>query len=353
MRAPRILLVEDQREVSRMLRTSLELSGRGYIVIDVPSAEDALFELGRGPVDLLVTDVVLPGISGIDLITKTRQLNPDAQVIVITGHQSQEIKDRAEALGVFAFITKPIVTSYFLEAVEHSLATREYPIALVKIQEERIPLMEKCLEEIRLELGAEATLLLDERGKIVVQTGDIGGLDFEGSLPTIMAAFSAGLKTSNLLGSLLPGNIQYFDGDAHDLYLTNVGAFFALLIIIRSDQEYVKMGAVVHYGRKAAGELVDILSSSTTEGKAEVGSGAGQIVWEVRQLSSETDEIMAAADFKDVAQQEVAREAAEQYWDEAEAASSSKEDHDKLTFSEAEDMGLLAEDEDEESKSNG
>jgi CheY-like chemotaxis protein len=350
MRAPRILLVEDQPEVSRMLRASLELSGRGYIVVDVPSAEDALFELGRGPIDLLVTDVVLPGISGIDLLTKTRQLNPDAQVIIITGHPSQEMKDRAEEQGVFAFLAKPIVTSYFLEAVERALATREYPIALVKVQAEKIPLMEKSLEEIRLELGAEATLLLDERGKIVVQTGDIGGLDFEGSLPTVMAAFSAGLKTSNLLGSLLPGNIQYFDGDTHDLYLTNVGAFFALLIIIRSDQEHVKMGAVVHYGRKTAGELVDILSSSSAEEAAKGVGTPGQIVWEVRQLSSETDEIMAAADFKDVAQQEVAREAAEEYWDEAEAASSPKksDDDSKLTFTEAEEMGLVSDEPDDE-----
>lgn len=346
MRSPRILLVEDQREVSHMLRTSLELSGRGYIVVDVPSAEDALFELGRGPVDLLVTDVVLPGISGIDLLTKTRQLNPDAHAIIITGHQSKEIKARAEALGVFAFITKPIVTSYFLEAVERALATREYPIALEDVQAERIPLMEKSMEEIRQELGAEATLLLDERGKIVVQTGEIGGLDFEGTLPTILAAFSAGLKTSNLLGSLLPGNFQYFDGDTHDLYLTNVGAFFALLIIISSDQEHVKMGAVVHFGRKAAEELVEILSSSIEESVAEEDRRAGQVIWEVRQLTSETDEIMAHADFRDVAQDDVAREDVEQYWDEAEAASSSvkSDDHDKLTFSEAEDLGLLSED---------
>ena len=57
MTAPRILLVDDQRQVSRMLRASLELSGQDYNVADVASAEEALIELSRGPIDLLGTDV--------------------------------------------------------------------------------------------------------------------------------------------------------------------------------------------------------------------------------------------------------------------------------------------------------
>ena len=65
---PRILIVDDQRDITRMLRLAVEALGRGYSVADVPSAEEALLEVRRAAVDLLITDLRLPGISGLELI---------------------------------------------------------------------------------------------------------------------------------------------------------------------------------------------------------------------------------------------------------------------------------------------
>ena len=72
MADPRVLLVDDQRQVTRMLRSSLELSGRSYDILDVASAEEALREMERGPVDLVVTDLRLPEMSGLELIARIR-----------------------------------------------------------------------------------------------------------------------------------------------------------------------------------------------------------------------------------------------------------------------------------------
>ena len=60
MTAKRILLVDDQRDVTRMLRASLETLGHHFTIVDVPSGEEALLEIKRGGVDLLITDVRLP-----------------------------------------------------------------------------------------------------------------------------------------------------------------------------------------------------------------------------------------------------------------------------------------------------
>ena len=52
MAPPRILIVDDQRDITRMLRIAMEALGRGYQVSDVPSAEEALLEIRRAPVDV-------------------------------------------------------------------------------------------------------------------------------------------------------------------------------------------------------------------------------------------------------------------------------------------------------------
>ncbi|HEY46997.1 MAG TPA: response regulator [Anaerolineae bacterium] len=364
MTIPRILLVDDQREVSRMLRSSLELSGKDYVVVDVPSGEEALLELGRGPVDLLVTDLRLPGISGLELLEKVNQLNPYARAIMITGHPTEEAREQAEKFGVVAFLQKPIGTNIFLEAVEYALKLRGLPGSPVHVHEEAREKISDRLKTVRIELGAEAALLIDDHREVIVQAGELSELNLDESLPSLMTAFSAGLKVSNLVGALLPGNLQYFDGDTHALYMTNVGAYYALLIVFRGKQESGQMGAVVHYGRRAAEDLMDVLSSL---GELENIDEAmrvepPEVEW-VEQMSEPDsqqkneeqesdlmpsgDEAEVDAEFEleklDVADQEVEREDAEKYWEQA-ISTSPKLDSDEgetLSYEQARDKGLL------------
>src|SRR3989304_6938799 len=97
MTSPRILIVDDQRQVRRMLRLSLELSGRKYEVVEATSGEEALQLLNEGGVSLVVTDLRLPGISGLELLEVVKRNSPEASAILITGHPTDEVKTRAEA----------------------------------------------------------------------------------------------------------------------------------------------------------------------------------------------------------------------------------------------------------------
>ena len=364
MSIPRILLVDDQREVSRMLRSSLELSGKDYVVVDVPSGEEALLELGRGPVDLLVTDLRLPGISGLELLEKVNQLNPYARAIMITGHPTEEARNQAEKFGVVAFLQKPIGTSTFLEAVEYALKLRGLPGSPVHVHEEAREKISDRLKTVRIELGAEVALLIDDHREVIVQAGELTELKLEESLPSLMTAFSAGLKVSNLVGALLPGNLQYFDGDTHALYMTNVGAYYALLIVFRGKQESGQMGAVVHYGRRAAEDLMDLLSSlgelenieeairveppevEWVEQMSEPDSQQKDEEQEIDLVPSEDEaEVDAEIELEklDVADQEVEREDAEKFWEQAATATPKlgSDEGDTISYEEARDKGLL------------
>ena len=72
----RILIVDDQVEIRNVLRSLLGTLGPKYQVVAVPSGEEALLEFFSGDIDLLITDIVLPGIDGIEFMKKAIQLNP-------------------------------------------------------------------------------------------------------------------------------------------------------------------------------------------------------------------------------------------------------------------------------------
>ena len=348
MTSPRILLVDDQRQVSRMLRASLELSGQDYSVIDVSSGEEALNELERGPIDLLVTDLRLPGMSGLELLAKVRDLNPHARAIMITGAPTDEIQEEARALGVVAFLRKPLGTSFFLEAVDHALksAAAVHAPSPVEtpppVEDEDTPRITERLADLRRELGAEAALLIADDGRVIARAGDLVDLDLDTTLPSLMAAFSSALKVSSLLGSAAPGNFQYFDGDAYDFYVTNVGASYGLLIAFRGRQGPGQMGSVVHFGRRAAAELLSALQNLGVVNVGPVGDDAGPQP-ELEPINEAANEAMEPK--LETAAQAGKNQDPQTFWDQAVAQSGAQKhvEGDALTYEQARKLGLLPE----------
>jgi CheY-like chemotaxis protein len=103
----RILIVEDESSVVEALRWALSLSqGGGYQVEFCHSAEAALERLGDAHFDLLISDLRLPGMNGLELIERVRQFSPDTHSILITAFGSPQIEEQARRLAN-AYIAKP------------------------------------------------------------------------------------------------------------------------------------------------------------------------------------------------------------------------------------------------------
>ncbi|MFQ5767835.1 MAG: response regulator, partial [Acidobacteriota bacterium] len=86
MRGERILAVDDEPGVAGLVREVLEENG--YRVETVHSVEPALEKIQNFPFDLLLTDMRLPGRSGLDLLRQARAVLPDLPVVIFTGHAS-------------------------------------------------------------------------------------------------------------------------------------------------------------------------------------------------------------------------------------------------------------------------
>ena len=119
---PTILIVDDEPGV----RTALTgvLHDEGYAVEAVSSGEACLDRLTRGPVDLIVLDVWLPGLDGLATFARLRERQVDAQVVLISGHGNIESAVRAIKMGAFDFVEKPLSLEKTVLVIRNALRQR-------------------------------------------------------------------------------------------------------------------------------------------------------------------------------------------------------------------------------------
>lgn len=258
MTAKRILLVDDQREVTRFLRSALETLNREDIIVEVPSGEEALLEIGRGGADLLVIDVRLPGISGLDVVRRLRRANARAPVIVISGVADARLEAEAQNLGVLAFLRKPLNVNVFLPLAQRVL---EAPTGALEAPppENDQPAISERLSILRRDLGADAVFLVDMQATIAVRAGDITDIDLDPLMAEVVTAMIASLNISRMVGGLIPTNIHFFDGDEYDVYAVNVGQYYSIVIVFDGERGTGQMGPVMRYGRQCADDLLNSL----------------------------------------------------------------------------------------------
>ena len=118
---PRVLVVDDEPETRRMLSRILE--GQGYSTTAAPDARVALTAICDGGVDVIVSDICMPGMDGISFVRAVREANPDIPVIFLTGSPSLETAREAIEVGAFRYLVKPLKKAELETAVGQALAS--------------------------------------------------------------------------------------------------------------------------------------------------------------------------------------------------------------------------------------
>jgi DNA-binding NtrC family response regulator len=102
-----LLIVDDEETLTFSLYQSFILSKKDYEVATAASGEEALEKMEEDPFDLILTDIFMPGISGIDLLKKVKIDYPKTEVIVMTAYGSDSKKDEVTELGALHYVEKP------------------------------------------------------------------------------------------------------------------------------------------------------------------------------------------------------------------------------------------------------
>ncbi len=118
----RILIADDEFEFASTLATRLEL--RGYVTEIVNSGEETLEAVSRHVPDLLLLDLKMPDLDGLEVLTKIRENHKDLKVIILTGHGSFSYGNQGMALGAFDYIMKPVELSLLLEKIAEATTAK-------------------------------------------------------------------------------------------------------------------------------------------------------------------------------------------------------------------------------------
>ncbi len=245
MAGERILIVDDHKEAARMIRKNLESLEQDLVIDDVLSGEEALLELRGAHVDLLVADIRLPGISGLELMEKFKTRNPETRVILISGVTDPTIRKQVAQAGADAFFFKPIDIPGFLDAVERVLGFVEtvLPPELSlhaedfeddDIEEQAKINMAGLLPKLRVALDATAVIMVDDQGQVLVRSGELPDPALETAImPVLMRTFTAGVSISHFLGQNVPDHFYSFRGENYDLFMAPVGEAYCLMVLTR------------------------------------------------------------------------------------------------------------------------
>lgn len=171
MPTDRILIVDDEEPVRRSLRKAL--AQEGLVIEDAANGEEALHLLAQAPFDLVLTDIRMSKISGLDLLAEIRERWPDLVVILLTGYASLESAIEALRQGAHDYLLKPASIHEVRASVREGLAKRQEAL---RRQDLMLRLREDILELSRAGNGEPAS----------VTAGEPAGPQQEGQPPDLL-----------------------------------------------------------------------------------------------------------------------------------------------------------------------
>jgi DNA-binding NtrC family response regulator len=118
----RILIVDDEERVLFVLSRALTALDDGCLILTVRSGQQALEAMEHAPVDLVITDLIMPDLDGVHLTQEMRSLAPETPVIWITACGCRSFEADAERLGVYSCVEKPLEIHQIRTLVREALA---------------------------------------------------------------------------------------------------------------------------------------------------------------------------------------------------------------------------------------
>jgi two-component system, NarL family, invasion response regulator UvrY len=122
----RILLVDDHPVVRQGIRTILVERLRGAVVGEAANSDAALRQVSGGGWDVVVADISMPGMSGLDLIKELQRLHPTVPVLVLSMHPAAQFARRALKAGAAGYLTKDSPPEELIAAIEEARRGRRY-----------------------------------------------------------------------------------------------------------------------------------------------------------------------------------------------------------------------------------
>jgi putative nucleotidyltransferase with HDIG domain len=142
-----ILVVDDEQTIREVLSRTLE--DGGYVCETAANADEASAKFEQHPADLVLSDVMMPGRSGLELLEEIKQISPDTAVIMVTAVADAQTAINALKVGAYDYVTKPFNLTEVIMSVDRALEKRSLVIANREYHEQLEQKVDEQTAEIR------------------------------------------------------------------------------------------------------------------------------------------------------------------------------------------------------------
>ena len=253
----RILVVDDESPTRNFIVDGLGALGITDHAIGVASAEDALAAADEATPDLVISDIRMTGLNGLDLARILHQNHPTTKVILITGYSTRDIEKAATALAVDALIRKPFGLDALGDAVRTALSRNRPAADEHGLPPATLEALTRQIDILKRDIGAHWIGLLDQDGQPVIQAGASDELADLLQRLTTRGWASTLTATTEDIGSYF----LYIEGQPHDIYFTSVDHGHSLVFIYDRRWQTNRVGAVWLTARHNVQELARLLSN--------------------------------------------------------------------------------------------
>lgn len=269
----RVVVVDPRHELAGIVRGAVALLARQAVLVEVPGAEEALAEIERGAVDLLVTASNLPGeLDGVGLADRVSHLALGTRVIVLAEYDDPRPDPAVLEQAPFQYYVRPAAEPFLrglraaLEGLPAASVTGPVepgedtlpevpPVDLRAVRAIVLPLMR--------DVGAMGVILVDRLGRVLIDEGATGYLDRE----RLAAVLAPSFARTGQVGGLVGGRawaMHYYDGERIDLYALSLGLHYFLCLLFEGSNR-AAMGAVTVFGRRAAEQIIERMGATAFE----------------------------------------------------------------------------------------
>lgn len=266
---PRIIVVDSSYDVARIVRGAMILLNRPHILVEVPTAEDAIEEIVRGNTALVVTAYRISGpMHGVALATRLSRDSLGTPVIVLADEGDPLLEPQALKEAPFQYFMRPVAEP-FLRGLrialdgEEAIAVEEHeakaeldlgPVPAIDVNRLR-----DIVASLTRDVGAMGIILADRTGRVLIDQGATGYVDREKLAAILGPSFGRSAEVSPLVG----GNawtMQYYDGERLDIFGLALGVHYFMCLIFEGSSR--AFGSVTVFGRRAADQIIEMIGDA-------------------------------------------------------------------------------------------
>jgi DNA-binding response OmpR family regulator len=274
-----ILVVDDEESLAFFLQQSLLEGNKDWRVEIAESAEEALTKLNHHRYEVIIADLRMPGVNGLELVVAVRSIDPATRVILMTAYGSDAIEAEARRLQVYEYVTKPFKMEAMCNLVQSALS--EIAISrkgVFVLSDGRFEAVSKSLSSLRFEVGAQCLFLADVMGQVITEVGVRTSLDLAALTSLLSSSFAATSEMSRHLGGKQTFNLHYHEGEGYDLYASNIGENLVLAIVFDKKVQAGRIGTVWPCMKRTLEELLRLTTAPELSTEEELAEDLDQTV---------------------------------------------------------------------------